>query len=170
MSLFSFLVIYTLGGLTFFPFVIALIFVHAYLTLPVVSPQTSEHSRTRSSSETQDDANLRKSSTDALEAKFKRTHESDVAAGYFVICTNYTPAGINGKPPERTTPAGEVVAAEGPGYYSAVYRSIFDRKGAATLEPGKGKDGKVVKRALNVFYVVLRYVDQKRGGRRRRCD
>jgi hypothetical protein len=159
MSFLSFLFIYTLGGLTFIPFVVALIFAHAYLTLPIVPPGASlASSRFKSSSSSSGDDDSRKSSTDALEEKFKRTHESDVAAGYFVICTNYTPAGINGRPPERTTPAGEVVAAESSGYYSAVYRTIFERKGASSLEPAKTKDGKIVKRALNVFYVVLRYV------------
>ncbi len=160
MSLLSFLFIYTLGGLTFLPLALLLIFIHAYLTLPIVSPPrtSSAHSSSRTYSSSSSDDSRRKSSTDALEEKFKRSHESDVAAGYFVVCTNYTPAGINGRPPERTTPAGEVVAAESPGYYAAVYRSIFERKVVtATLEVGKNKDGKVVKRALNVFYVVLRY-------------
>jgi hypothetical protein len=160
MSFLSFVFVYTLGGLTFLPLCIALLFLHAYLTLPIVSDSACpEYSaRVKSSSSSSDESSRRKSSTDALEEKFKRAHESDVAAGYFVVCTNYTPAGINGRPPERTTPAGEVVAAESPGYYTAVYRSLFDRKGPATVEPVKHKDGKVVKRALNVFYVVLRYV------------
>ena len=160
MSLFPFIFIYILGGLTFLPLVLALIFLHACITLPIVTsiPAFSAYPSARSAKSPPEYDPQRKSSTDALEEKFKRSHESDVAAGYFVVCTNYTPAGINGRPPERTTPAGQVVAAESPGYYTAVYRSIFERKtSTATLEVGKTKDGKVVKRALNIFYVVLRY-------------
>jgi hypothetical protein len=61
------------------------------------------------------------------------------------------------EPPERTTPSGEVVAAESPSVYQSMYRSIFDRQQKPTIQPNK-VDGKPVKRARNVFFVVLRYV------------
>jgi hypothetical protein len=65
------------------------------------------------------------------------------------------------EPPERTTPSGEVVAAESPSVYQSMYRSIFDRQQKPTIQPNKA-DGKPVKRARNVFFVVLRYVQQAR--------
>jgi hypothetical protein len=61
------------------------------------------------------------------------------------------------EPPERTTPSGEIVAAESPSVYQSMYRSIFDRQQKPTIQPSK-TDGKAVKRARNVFFVVLRYV------------
>jgi hypothetical protein len=61
------------------------------------------------------------------------------------------------EPPERTTPSGEVVTAESPSVYQSMYRSIFDRQQKPTIQPSKA-DGKPVKRARNVFFVVLRYV------------
>ena len=66
------------------------------------------------------------------------------------------PGGINGKPPERTTPAGAVVATESPSVYQSMYRSIFDRKQGPSLDPAKS-NGKTAKRARNVFFVVLRH-------------
>jgi hypothetical protein len=38
-----------------------------------------------------------------------------------------------------------------------MYRSLFDRKQAPSIEPAKA-NGKTTKRARNVFYIVLRYV------------
>ena len=103
-----------------------------------------------------DNQNL-KSDVDAtnIAREFQRGHEPDVAAGYFAVCREYVPGGINGKPPERTTPAGAVIAAESPSVYQSMYRSLFDRKQGPSLDTGKG-NGKSTKRARNVFFVVLR--------------
>jgi hypothetical protein len=90
-----------------------------------------------------------KTDTDLLSGSFQR-HEADVA-GYFAVCREYVPGGVNGKPPERTTPAGEVVAAGSPSVYQSMYRSIFDRKQPPTIDPGGSR------KARNVFFVVLRY-------------
>ncbi|KAF2790117.1 hypothetical protein K505DRAFT_283211 [Melanomma pulvis-pyrius CBS 109.77] len=89
-----------------------------------------------------------------LDGLKRRTHVPDVAAGYFAVCREYVPGGINGKPPERTTPAGSVIAAESPSVYQSMYRSIFDRNKSftPTLDGANGKS----KRARNIFYVVLR--------------
>lgn len=153
----TFLFAYVLGGLTFLPLVLSLIFLSVYLTLPSAPPQPPEHSEQTQDpiKRPADDQYSLKSGTDALAEKFQRTHESDVAAGYFAVCREYVPGGVNGKPPERTTPAGEVIAAESPSVYQSMYRSLFDRKQAPTIEPGKG-NGKSGKRARNVFYIVLR--------------
>ncbi|KAH1294638.1 hypothetical protein KXV37_004960 [Aspergillus fumigatus] len=154
----SFLVAYLIGGLTFIPLVLSLILLHAYLTFPRASPP-SDHPDGPSPDSIQrptDDQFSLKSGTDELAEKFQRTHESDVAAGYFAVCREYVPGGVNGKPPERTTPAGEVIAAESPSVYQTMYRSLFDRKQTPTIEPAKN-NGKNGKRARNVFYIVLRH-------------
>ena len=151
------LIIYLIGGLTLFPLVILIILLHAYLTFPRRSTDTP--SRPTSGALLQrsgDDEQSFKSGTAALADKFQRGREPDVAAGYFAVCREYVPGGINGKPPERTTPAGAVVAAESPSVYQSMYRSIFDRKQGPSLDAGKGT-GKNVKKARNVFFVVLRY-------------
>lgn len=153
----SFLFVYILGGLTFVPLVLSLVFLFIYLTLPQLPPppqQECEQARDPLRRDTDDQESL-KSGTDALAEEFHRTHESDVAAGYFAICREYVPGGVNGKPPERTTPAGEVIAAESPSVYQTMYRSLFDRKQAPSIEPAKG-NAKNGKRARNVFFIVLR--------------
>ena len=82
-------------------------------------------------------------------------HDPDVASGYFAVCREYVPGGINGKPPERTTPAGAVIAMESPSVYQTMYRSLFDRNKmiGPSIDSVQGKS----KKARNVFYVVLRY-------------
>lgn len=137
---------YTIGGITFIPLLLIALFTHGYFFLPQPRPlQPLE---------------LSGPSPDipsgALKEKLAgRQHESDVAAGYFAVCREYVPGGVNGKPPERTTPAGETIAAESPSVYQSMYRSIFERNKTQlpTIESGKA-----VKKARNVFYVVLRYV------------
>ena len=155
-SLGSFLFVYFLGGLTFIPLVLSLILLHAYLTLPSPPPVEQRCERAKDPLRRPgDDQYSLKSGTDELAEKFHRTHESDVAAGYFAVCREYVPGGVNGKPPERTTPAGEVIAAESPSVYQTMYRSLFDRKQTPTIEPTKN-NGKSGKKARNVFYIVLR--------------
>ncbi|MCJ1385711.1 hypothetical protein MMC17_008834 [Xylographa soralifera] len=150
-----FLLIYLSGGLTFFPLVVGLIFLHAYLTFPLRHPATPSIFRDPIRRNNDDDKAI-KSGTAALAKQFQRGHEPDVAEGYFAVCREYVPGGVNGKPPERTTPAGEVVAEESPSVYQSMYRSLFDRKQVPTLENNKG-NGKFTKKARNVFYVVLRH-------------
>ncbi|KAM6535640.1 hypothetical protein FALCPG4_005189 [Fusarium falciforme] len=75
--------------------------------------------------------------TTALDAAKKahkdetRAHANDldVAAGFFAVCREYTPMGINAKPIERSTPVGSTtVASPSPSVYQTMYRSIFERK------------------------------------------
>lgn len=191
----GYVVIYVLGGVTFIPLIIALLFLHAYLTLkpPVnqdeslsssaaaaaavsnqqpgnttenngngINDENKSHARKLSLlTRPNDDQFSLKSGTDVLASKFQRVHESDVAAGYFAVCREYVPGGVNGKPPERTTPAGEVVGTESqsPSVYQSMYRSIFERKTAsASIEPGNINGGRNFRKARNVFYIVLRFV------------
>lgn len=158
-SLGSLLCVYILGGITFLPLILALTLLYVYLTSPSVSPQNSERDYEGARDDLRhpsDDQYSLKSGTDELAEQFHRTYESDVAAGYFAVCREYVPGGVNGKPPERTTPAGEVIAAESPSVYQAMYRSLFDRKQVPSIEPVKG-NGKNLKKARNVFYIVLRH-------------
>ncbi|KAL2866004.1 SMP domain-containing protein [Aspergillus lucknowensis] len=154
----SFLFVYFFGGLTFFPLVLSLFLLYSYFFLPPYSPQSKHAGASARDSirRSNDDQYSLKSGTDELAEEFYRTHDTDVAAGYFVVCREYVPGGVNGKPPERTTPAGEVIAAESPSVYQAMYRSLFDRKQTPTIEPTKNtaKNGK---RARNMFYIVLRH-------------
>ena len=155
----TFIGTYLLGGLTFLPAVLILVFLHAYFTFPLApSPSASPDTSTDTLRDPHDDGKniLSSASTSELAEKFQRRHEPDVAAGYFAVCREYVPGGINGKPPERTTPAGAVVATESPSVYQSMYRSIFDRKQGPSLDPAKG-NGKTAKRARNVFFVVLRH-------------
>ncbi|KAJ5152946.1 uncharacterized protein N7482_009424 [Penicillium canariense] len=156
-SLGSFLVVYVLGGLTFIPLVLSVVILLVYLTLPNAPPPDQPCERASDPlCRPADDEHSLKSGTDQLAEKFHRSHDSEVATGYFAVCREYVPGGVNGKPPERTTPAGEVVAAESPSVYQAMYRSLFDRKQAPSIEPAKS-NGKNIKRARNVFYIVLRH-------------
>jgi hypothetical protein len=152
-----FLFVYVLGGLTFLPLLIGLLLLHAYYTLPFSKDESQRLKDDPAQlNRPEDEKPVFKSGTDDLEEKFKRKHDSDVAAGYFAVCREYVPGGVNGKPPERPSPAGDVVAQESPSVYQSMYRSIFDRSQKPTIEPNKDGTGKPVKRANNVFYVVLR--------------
>ena len=149
--------VYIIGGVTFLPAVLALVVIYAYLTvthqssrLPI--PQDSLDSI----SDSNDDSNSITSDATTLVDKYQRGHEPDVAEGYFAVCREYVPGGQNGKPPERTTPAGEVVAGESPSVYQSMYRSIFERKQPPTLELGRS-NGKITKKVANVFYITLRH-------------
>ena len=155
----AFILIYLLGGLTLLPILLAIVLLHAYLTLPVrhLSSISSDTASDTLCDSKVDGRDLKSPASIAdIAEKFKRAHEPDVAAGYFAVCREYVPGGINGKPPERTTPAGAVIATESPSVYQSMYRSLFDRKQGPSLDPGKG-NGKAVKRARNVFFVVLRH-------------
>jgi hypothetical protein len=161
MSWSGFLAAYVLGGVTLLPLVLCIVFLHAYIALPVREPGGTGDASTVSGEDglkLADKATaLEDSAFESLPDELKtRTHVPDVAAGYFAVCREYVPGGINGKPPERTTPAGAVVAAESPSVYQSMYRSIFDRN--KTTSPSLDSSNTKSKKARNVFYVVLRYV------------
>ena len=156
MGLLAFVVVYVLGGLTFLPLLFCAVLLHAHLTFPTKTETISTSDSIQDSSD--DGKNIRSTAALAdLGERFQRGHEPDVAAGYFAVCREYVPGGLNGKPPERTTPAGTTdVAPESLSVYQSMYRSIFDRRQGPTLDPAKG-NGKPAKRARNVFFVVLRH-------------
>lgn len=91
--------------------------------------------------------------------ELKTKHVPDVASGYFAICREYVPGGVNGKPPDRNNAStGAVSAMESPSVYQSMYRSIFDRSRntGPTLNPSATPTRN--RKPRNVFYVVLRFV------------
>ncbi|EUC46107.1 hypothetical protein COCMIDRAFT_4736 [Bipolaris oryzae ATCC 44560] len=157
---------YLVGGLTLLPAVLTIAWF--WCTTPVdhdsldsASTQHGQTSQPRTTSNGSvrskrgDDRDPGAAIDDEILEKLKgRTHEPDVCAGYFAVCREYVPGGVNGKPPDRTTPAGTVVAVESPSVYQSMYRSIFDRNKTTspTIDAANNKN----KKARNVFYVVLR--------------
>jgi hypothetical protein len=158
-SLQWFLFVYVLGGLTFLPLLAILVLAHAYYTLPPPrdgSEQAQPDDDPARLVRAEDDKVAFKTATDSLAEQFHRKHDTDVAAGYFAVCREYVPGGVLTKPPDKITPAGDVVAQESPSVYQSMYRSIFDRSQKPTIEPSKDNTGKGTKKTNNVFYVVLR--------------
>ncbi|AEO54980.1 hypothetical protein MYCTH_2298256 [Thermothelomyces thermophilus ATCC 42464] len=157
----AFLLTYLLGGVTFLPLVVAIVFVHAYFILP-----RRHHDADASQASAGDDDLIQPGDDiEAIKAaqrdgiKNRATyHDQDVAAGYFAVCREYTPMGINAKPIERATPVGSAtVAAPSPSVYQTMYRSIFDRKQPPGPLDNKNGGSQRPKKAGNVFYVVLRH-------------
>jgi hypothetical protein len=181
----GYLVVYVLGGITFIPLLLVLIFLHALLTFPqrnqyfeeptdsILSEKEKERKKyTSPIQRPTDDQFSLKSTTDRLAEKFQRTHESDVASGYFAVWREYFPGGFkNVRPPERTNSAAASETGSGtnggnssasgmtsetsPSVYQSMYRSIFDRKQTPSIEPAKN-NGKNNRKGRNVFYIVLR--------------
>jgi hypothetical protein len=152
----GFLFTYLLGGLTFIPLVLCAILLHAYLTFPYREDLENDPTNEKDIVvQPGDDIAAIEAHKD--EAKPRANHDSDVAAGYFAVCREYTPMGINAKPIERSTPVGSTtVAAPSPSVYQTMYRSIFDRKQASGPLDNKNGMSQRPKKAGNVFYVVLR--------------
>lgn len=156
----AFLSAYLLGGITFLPLLAIALFVHAYIT----SPYRPDADASQTSSSDDDLVQpgdhlepLKAAQRDGTKPRIVH-HEPDVAAGYFAVCREYTPMGINAKPIERSTPVGSAtVAAPSPSVYQTMYRSIFDRKQTPGPLDSKNGGSQRPKKAGNVFYVVLRY-------------
>ncbi|KAI5786179.1 putative integral membrane protein conserved region-domain-containing protein, partial [Pyronema domesticum] len=150
----AFLVVYVLGGITFIPAVVALIFAVAYYTFPEAVIPPKELPLQREGEEdvftsTDDEKNVR-----------RLTNSVDDAEGYFLVTREFVPGGVNGKAPERASPAGSTTpspSTNSPSVYQSMYRSLFDRKSniGATDSPNGQKLRR--KRADNEFYVVLRH-------------
>ncbi|RDA91451.1 hypothetical protein CP533_6275 [Ophiocordyceps camponoti-saundersi (nom. inval.)] len=149
------LVAYFAGGVTLIPLVVAVVFLHGYYTFPRrddVNPFTDH--------DDDDEYAVRDETSSLLSSepnnKARSGRDVEVAAGYFAVCREYTPMGINAKPIERSTPLGSTtVASPSPSVYQTMYRSIFDRKPS----PAQDSNGlsQRPKKAGNVFYVVLRH-------------
>lgn len=155
------LVAYLVGGVTFIPLVIASIFIYGYYNLPYrrvlgLQDDQDEDSIVRPGDDTNalDEARRERNNSESK----RPSADIDVAAGYFAVCREYTPMGINAKPVERSTPIGSAtVTPTSPSVYQTMYRSIFDRKAAASSMDNSSSVSQRPKKAGNVFYVVLRY-------------
>ncbi|KAK5636149.1 hypothetical protein RRF57_011861 [Xylaria bambusicola] len=136
----------------------AAVLLHAHLTFPVHDDASSARASDADGIVQPADDTSYLESAQKEESRQKLLADSDVAAGYFAVCREYTPMGINAKPIERPTPVGSTtVAAPSPSVYQTMYRSIFDRKpNPNPLDENKGVSQRP-KRAGNVFYVVLRH-------------
>lgn len=155
---------YLVGGLTLLPAVVVLAWfwvttkvesegLESPRTGEVSSPDRKAIDHTRAKDE--DDISLGIGLDEEILKKLKRrTSEPDTFAGYFAVCREFVPGGVNGKPPDRTTPTGAVVPMESPSVYQSMYRSIFDRN--KTASPSLDASNAKNKKARNVFYVVLR--------------
>lgn len=155
----SFLFAYLLGGITFIPLVIISVLAHAYYTFP--NRDDANPSTTAKQTNEKDAIVQPGDDTAALDAVKKddakaQRQDPGVAAGYFAVCRDYTPMGINAKPIERSTPVGSAtVAAPSQSVYQTMYRSIFDRKSGSGPAENSGASARP-KKAGNVFYIVLR--------------
>ncbi|GAB7345944.1 hypothetical protein MBLNU457_4172t1 [Dothideomycetes sp. NU457] len=158
MSFRALLVAYILGGLTFLPLLLVTILAFCHLSLPKHAQTDDPLPPAFNESDATAKAETGAEQTESNEKSKTQLDTSDAAAGYFAVCREYVPGGINGKPPERSSPAGEVLIAESPSVYQSMYRSIFERgKTQVPSLEGDKKDGKPIKRARNVFFVVLRH-------------
>lgn len=158
-SLLTIVFVYILGGLTLIPVLVIAVLAHAYLTFPIRDDTAYREIEIDPIVQPGDDVDAIKRAQKTLGEKFqpRSGHEADVAAAYFSVSREYTPNGINGKPPERSTPVGSTtVSAASPSVYQSIYRGIFDRKPSNSPLDNNGV-GKPQKRGGNVFYVVLRY-------------
>ena len=162
-----FLLTYLFGGITFLPLLVIVIFAHAYLTFPsredadALQPPAGDGDdlvQPGDHLEALKDAQKEQKEQKDFAKHRGVPHEPDVAAGYFAVCREYTPMGINAKPIERSTPVGSAtVAAPSQSVYQTMYRSIFDRKQTPGPLDHKNGSSQRPKKAGNVFYVVLRY-------------
>lgn len=192
MSIAAFLFVYVLGGLTFLPAAAGLFFLYAYLTFPeakrhpadpsldratgdgpdtstgIASGNGSSGSGSGSGSSSSGNGGSSNSGSDVLGTDYEKlvrrlANSVDIAAGCFLVTRKFVPGGINGKPPERASPAGSTSSttppSSSPSVYQSMYRSLFDRKSSFGLVPDPGPSGQKgrARRALNEFFVVLRY-------------
>ncbi|KAI1779002.1 hypothetical protein F4818DRAFT_236730 [Hypoxylon cercidicola] len=159
MSWTAFLLTYLFGGVTFIPLVLALVLYHAHLTFPVHDDSLPQDALNDADSIVQPgDDTFALHEAQKEELKQRLLAESDTAAGYFAVCREYVPMGINAKPIERSTPVGSTtVAAPSQSVYQSMYRSIFDRKQAPNPLDEHKSVSQRPKKAGNVFYVVLRH-------------
>ncbi|KAH7157847.1 hypothetical protein B0J13DRAFT_520564 [Dactylonectria estremocensis] len=160
----SLLVAYLVGGITFIPLAIIAILAIGFYSLPDRSHVDPSHTSEADllvlpGDDTSDLDAVKKANKDGTNPRVN--NDLDVAAGYFAVCREYTPMGINAKPIERSTPVGSTtVASPSPSVYQTMYRSIFERKPTpGPLDNGANNTSvsQRPKKAGNIFYVVLRH-------------
>ncbi|KAF1811070.1 hypothetical protein P152DRAFT_400112, partial [Eremomyces bilateralis CBS 781.70] len=154
------LAIYTIGGLTFVPLLLGLVLLHAHLTFPTRDTSTpptnrSSYASTISNGDAHSASREVKEELEGLPEELRpRTHEPDVAAGYFAVYRDFMAGWLANKPLEKAAAVNGYggLPNESPSVYQSMYRSIFDR--SKNAPPSMEKNGK---RGSNVFFVVLRH-------------
>lgn len=150
-SLATFVLVYLLGGLTFVPLVAALLFAYAYHTFPEATTHEPSESDLRRDEDSED---IFKTDDEKLVRRL--ANSVDVVAGNFAVTREFVPGGVNGKPPERTSPVTASAPSDSPSVYQSMYRSLFDRKvNQSRSDIGNGGAARP-KRTKNEFFVVLR--------------
>jgi hypothetical protein len=161
MSLFwAVCIAYIVGGLTFIPLILIAILCHGYIAFPIRAYNKDE---SLDSKQELDESKTNSSWPKVLKLPDNlqaHLNEPDAAAGYFTVTREFIPGGANGKPPERVTPAGDIVATESPSVYQSMYRSLFDRgRTMSPLSDSYRNDSlKQIRKYRNVFFVCLRSV------------
>lgn len=94
----SFLLVYALGGITFPLLLACLVFYLGSREAPLHDETTRGNGSDPGGLKQADDEDaVIRTATDNLEEKFRRKHDSDVAAGYFAVTRDYVPGGVNGE-------------------------------------------------------------------------
>ncbi|CAG9986376.1 unnamed protein product [Clonostachys byssicola] len=157
MSWTGFLVAYLLGGITFIPLVVIAVLFHAHQTFPYRHDVQVADSEDGGIVQPGDDTSLLHAAK-REKSMLRVNPQFDAACGYFAVCREYTPMGINAKPIERSTPVGSTtVAAPSQSVYQAMYKSLFERKGANSSQSENASASQRPKNAGNVFFVILRH-------------
>jgi hypothetical protein len=158
-ALVSYILTYLLGGLTFIPLIVLAILYHAHITQPVVDPESFHKRDVLELSTSEEDAAVNELENLPIEISH-RVHEPDVAAGYFIICREYTPSVMAGKPTEKAPSSTSAAPGSSPSVYQSMYRSIFER--GKTQSPSLDGGQKGNKKVRNTFFVVIRSVYSSR--------
>jgi hypothetical protein len=151
----SFALAYFLGGVTFLPLLLLLLYCHAYITQPVARPPNPHVHDPLALSEREKSAAL-----DELKGLpsdvSPRSHEPDVAAGYFAVCRDFSQglSALKERPRDRSDPSSSASNSESPSVYQSMYRSIFDRgkQQTPTLDPATRSS----RNPRNTFFIVIR--------------
>ncbi|KAK8154980.1 putative integral membrane protein conserved region-domain-containing protein [Phyllosticta citrichinensis] len=156
-----YLLVYLAGGLTLVPLCLLIVLAYAAITCPrkELSEEAKDRKQDSSASSTHDSTVTGDTApTSASPANLKcPDDEFRAAAGYFVVCREYTPESINAKSNERNAPVGSGLGSESPSVYQSMYRSIFDRNKAPNPSTDASRGTKPPKRVRNLFYAVLRH-------------
>jgi hypothetical protein len=151
----SYILTYLLGGITFLPLIALVILYHAHVTQPIVDPDNFNKRDVLELSSSEESAAVNELENLPIEISH-RVHEPDVAAGYFVICREYTPSVMTGKPTEKAPSNNSPAPGSSPSVYQSMYRSIFERGKIQSPSLDGGQKGN--RKARNTFFVVIRLV------------
>lgn len=157
MTFLTLLSVYLLGGLTFLPLLIGLLLLHAHLTFPTVDitrttvTTETDDKKTRLNRYTDSTADSKSALKDGeserpkLEKK-KKKHSfgsaPNTAQGFFAVTREFTPGGINGKPPEKIISVASTASSSTNSFDdSASINGGFGNNGVGLNGNGNGGNG-----------------------------